>query len=60
MLDGEVHRCNELLPRVAQVRQFRTLPKELNEDDGELTATRKVRRRNVLAAYESLITDIYG
>jgi long-chain acyl-CoA synthetase len=60
MLDAEVHRCNELLPRVAQVRTFRTLPKELNEDDGELTATRKVRRRNVHAAYASLIDDIYG
>jgi long-chain acyl-CoA synthetase len=45
---------------VAQVREFRTFPKELNEDDGELTATRKVRRRNVLAAYESLVSDIYG
>jgi len=60
MLDAEVHRCNDLLPRVAQVRTFRTLPKELNEDDGELTATRKVRRRNVHAAYAALITDIYG
>lgn len=59
LLDGEVTRCNELLPRVAQVREFRTLPKELNEDDGELTATRKVRRRNVLEAYTTLIGDIY-
>ncbi len=60
LLDKEVIRCNDLLPRVAQVREFRTLPKELNEDDGELTATRKVRRRNVLAAYATLITEIYG
>jgi long-chain acyl-CoA synthetase len=60
LLDEELLRCNELLPRVAQVREFRTFPKELNEDDGELTATRKVRRRNVLAAYESLVSDIYG
>jgi long-chain acyl-CoA synthetase len=60
LLEAEILRCNELLPRVAQVRTFRTLPKELNEDDGELTATRKVRRRNVVAAYGSLIADIYG
>jgi long-chain acyl-CoA synthetase len=60
LLDSEILRCNELLPRVAQVRTFRTLPKELNEDDGELTATQKVKRRNVLAAYEPLIADIYG
>ncbi len=60
LLDGEVYHCNDLLPRVAHVRAFRTLPKELNEDDGELTATRKVRRRNVHAAYAHLIDDIYG
>ncbi len=60
LLDKEIGRCNELLARVEHVRAFRTLPKELNEDDGELTATRKVRRRNVHAAYEYLITEIYG
>ena len=60
LLDGEIYRCNDLLPRVAHVRAFRALPKELNEDDGELTATRKVRRRNVHAAYAHLIDDIYG
>ncbi len=60
LLDAEIYSCNDLLPRVAQVRAFRALPKELNEDDGELTATRKVRRRNVHAAYAHLIDDIYG
>jgi long-chain acyl-CoA synthetase len=60
MLDGEVMRCNELLARAEQVRRFRTLPRELNEDDGELTATRKVRRRNVLQAYAPLIAELYG
>ena len=60
LLDREILRCNELLPRVAQVRAFRALPRELLEDEGELTATRKVRRRNVLTAYDALVGDIYG
>ena len=60
MLDLEIRGGNELLAGVEQVREFRTLPKELDEDDGELTATRKVRRRNVLAIYADLIADIYG
>lgn len=60
LLDREVTRCNELLPRVAQVREFRTLPRTLNEGDGELTATQKVRRHNVLAAYESVVSEIYA
>jgi long-chain acyl-CoA synthetase len=60
LVADEVERCNEMLPRVAQVRAFRTLPRELNEDDGEITATRKVRRRNVVAAYQPLVSEIYG
>jgi long-chain acyl-CoA synthetase len=60
MLDEEIMRCNEQLARAEHVRKFRTLPRELNEDDGELTATRKVRRRNVLHAWSELVGELYG
>ena len=59
LIEEEVHRANELLARVEQVRSFRLLPKELNQDDGELTATQKVRRKNVHKIYEELIESIY-
>jgi long-chain acyl-CoA synthetase len=52
--------ANELLAPVEQVKSFRILPKELSQDDGELTATQKVRRREVMTKFEPLIETMYG
>ncbi len=61
LVQDEVNRINDAhLARVEQVRAFRLLPKELHQDDGELTATQKVRRRAVNAKFEALIGEIYG
>jgi long-chain acyl-CoA synthetase len=51
--------ANELLAPVEQVKAFRILPKELSQDDGELTATQKVRRREVTALFGELIESMY-
>ncbi len=51
--------ANELLAPVEQVKAFRILPKELSQDDGELTATQKVRRREVLSANAELVETMY-
>jgi long-chain acyl-CoA synthetase len=60
-LVGEaVRQANELLSQVEQVKSFRLLPRELTQDDGELTPTRKVRRRQVHAAFDALIEEMYG
>ena len=59
LVDDEIARANQLLARVEQVRVFRILPKELHQDDGELTATQKVRRRNVLATFDELVGAMY-
>ena len=49
-------------PNVAssQITRFILLPKELDADDGELTQTRKVRRRIVAERYEGLINALYS
>ncbi|MBW2254498.1 MAG: AMP-binding protein [Deltaproteobacteria bacterium] len=60
LIDREVHKANQLLARVEQVRAFRLFPKELHQDDGELTATQKVRRRAVHDLWGGLIAEIYG
>jgi long-chain acyl-CoA synthetase len=52
--------ANELLVPVEQVKAFRILPKELSQDDGELTATQKVRRREVMGKFEELIETMFG
>jgi long-chain acyl-CoA synthetase len=51
--------ANELLAPVEQVKAFRILPKELSQDDGELTATQKVRRREVLSSFAELVETMY-
>ncbi|MCF8082325.1 MAG: AMP-binding protein [Deltaproteobacteria bacterium] len=56
----EVKKTNESLPKVAKVKKFVLLYKELDPDDDELTRTRKVRRRFVAERYKDLIEALYG
>ncbi|GJL80588.1 MAG: AMP-binding protein [marine bacterium B5-7] len=43
----------------SQVRRFLILHKELDADDGELTRTRKLRRRIIAERYKTLIDALY-
>ena len=60
LIKDEVRIANESLVRVEQVRAFRLLPKELHQDDGEMTATQKIRRRAVTEKFDRLIDSMYG
>ncbi|MBI4259990.1 MAG: AMP-binding protein [Actinobacteria bacterium] len=60
LIEEEIKKANEQLSRVEQVKAFRLLPKELHQDDEELTATQKVRRRVFEERYADLIGSIYG
>ena len=44
----------------SQIRRFLNLHKELDADDGELTRTRKVRRRIIAERYTPLIDALYS
>ena len=44
----------------SQIRRFLILHKELDADDGELTRTRKVRRRIIAERYRPLIDALYS
>ena len=44
----------------SQIHRFLILHKELDPDDGELTRTRKVRRRPIAEKYASLIDALYS
>jgi long-chain acyl-CoA synthetase len=43
-----------------QIHRFLILHKELDADDGELTRTRKVRRRIIEEKFNDLITALYN
>ena len=45
--------------RSSQIQRFIILHKELDADDGELTRTRKVRRRIIAEKYGTLIDALY-
>jgi long-chain acyl-CoA synthetase len=60
LIDRVVKETNEKLASVEQIRKFAFFPKELDEDDGELTATQKVKRTAIEARFRDLIEDIYS
>jgi long-chain acyl-CoA synthetase len=59
LLEEEVRRVNRDFPRVAKIRRFVSLYKELDADDDELTRTRKVRRTFVEQRYREIIEALY-
>jgi long-chain acyl-CoA synthetase len=59
LIQREVDEANARMPQVQQVRKFHLLVKELDHDDGEVTATMKVRRKAVFEKYANVIEEIY-
>lgn len=59
LIQQELDRVNETLARVENIRKFRILPKKLFEEDGEVTPTLKVKRRQVHQAFAELIQEMY-
>ena len=60
LVQKEVDRANAHMPQVQQVRKFHLLTKELDHDDGEVTATMKVRRKSIAEKYAQVIEDLYA
>ncbi len=65
LVDEAVQRVNKSLSedeklRNAQIKRFLLLHKELDPDDGEITRTRKVRRKFVAEKYEILIDALFA
>lgn len=59
LIDAEIRRGNARLAPVAQIKRFHLLTKELDHDDGEVTATMKVRRASIYQAYAEQIEAMY-
>ena len=59
LIQSEIYKANNHLAQVENVRAFRLFPKELHQDDGELTATQKVRRRAIIDIWGDLIEELY-
>ncbi len=59
LIDAWVAEVNEGLARVETIKAFRLLPKELDEEDGEVTATQKVKRVAIAREFAELIASMY-
>jgi long-chain acyl-CoA synthetase len=60
LIDKEVAKQNANLARVEQIKKVHLLSKELDHDDGEVTATMKVRRNKVFELYDGQIEALYA
>ena len=54
-----VHEANTKFASVEQVKEFRLMTKELDHEDGELTATQKIKREAIAAVFGDLIDEMY-
>ena len=59
LIDAEITQGNQRLAQVSQIRKFHLLTKELDHDDGEVTATMKVRRSSIYKTYAVEIEALY-
>jgi long-chain acyl-CoA synthetase len=60
LVQGIIAKVNEATARVENIRKFRMLTKALDHEDGELTATQKVKRSALTKTFEPLIDDMYS
>jgi long-chain acyl-CoA synthetase len=59
LIQAWVDQVNQDLAPVEQVKRFEFLPKELDHEEGELTATQKVKRRAISAQFAELVEGMY-
>jgi long-chain acyl-CoA synthetase len=60
LMQRVVDKTNEKFARAENIRKFRMIPKELDHEDGELTATQKLKRSAMSDMFGELIEDMYG
>ena len=55
-----VARVNKLLAPFEQIRKYRVLPREFSIEQGELTATMKVRGMRAMENFKEQIEELYA
>ncbi|MDX2343669.1 MAG: AMP-binding protein [Acidimicrobiia bacterium] len=60
LIDKQVEEANADFARVEQIKRFKLIPKELDHDQGELTATQKIKRKVLVEQFSDLIEEMYS
>ena len=58
-VQGIVNETNAKFATVEQIKKFRMIPKELDHEDGELTATQKLKRSSMIDMFGDLGESMY-
>lgn len=59
LISDVVKERNEKLHRVEQLKKFRILKEELDQDDAEITSTMKIKRRILYERHKHLVESMY-
>jgi len=59
LIQHEVDRVNRTLSQVESIRKIALLPRRFYEEEGDVTPTKKVKRRNIEQRYADLIASLY-
>ena len=59
LIQGVIDDVNHRVARAEGIKKFRMLRKELDHEDGELTATQKVRRAAIAKQFGDLVESMY-
>ncbi len=59
LIDQEVVKVNKTLSQVESIKKFALLPRRFYEEDGDVTPTKKVKRRFLEKRYADLIESLY-
>ncbi|HEU4369992.1 MAG TPA: AMP-binding protein [Methylomirabilota bacterium] len=59
LIGDEVDKVNRTLSQVETIKKFALLPRRFYEEEGDVTPTKKVKRRALEARYADLIASLY-
>jgi long-chain acyl-CoA synthetase len=59
LIAREVDQVNRTLSQVESIKKFALLPRRFYEEEGDVTPTKKVKRRNLEVRYAELIESLY-
>jgi len=59
LIEKEVSKVNKTLARVETIKKFQLLPRRFYEEDGDVTPTKKVKRRFLEKRYADMIEKMY-
>ncbi len=59
LIEQEVAKVNKTLSQVESIKKFALLPRRFYEEDGDVTPTKKVKRRFLEKRYADLIESLY-